>query len=54
MPKAKAGMTPSKISLANTLLSNGFTLAEVADRVGVSVSTLTNNSSVKVKAGDKA
>lgn len=54
MPKAKAGMTPSKISLANTLLANGFTLAEVADRVGVSVSTLTNNSRVKVKAGDKA
>lgn len=40
MPKDKRGLTNSKIARAKSLLARGYTQAEVADMVGVSVSTL--------------
>lgn len=41
-PKAKPKLTPSKQSRASTLLKRGYTYAEVADSLGISVSTLRN------------
>ena len=39
-PRTSVGMTTSKISRAKSMLSIGYTQAEVADALGVSVSTL--------------
>lgn len=39
-PRTTIKMTPSKISSARQMLSNGYTQAEVAEQLGVSVSTL--------------
>lgn len=39
-PKAKLLMQPHNVTLARALLNSGYTRAEVADRLGVSVSTL--------------
>ena len=39
-PRTSVGMTASKISRAKSMLSIGYTQAEVADALGVSVSTL--------------
>lgn len=41
-PRTKTGMPTSKVSLARTMMSNGYTQAEVASRLGVSTSTLNN------------
>ena len=44
MPKKSKGMSASKVSLARQMLNNrGYTLAEVADQLGVSTSTLELN-----------
>lgn len=42
-PKAKLVMTPSKIALAKLKLANGYTQAEVADDLGISLTTLKAN-----------
>lgn len=46
MPKDKKLMTPTHVNRATQMLKDGYTLSEVADYLGVSVSTL--NASVKV------
>ena len=40
MPKSAKGMTSAKVSLARAKLNAGYTQAEVAEALGVSVSTL--------------
>jgi transposase len=40
LPKHQIKMTSSNVRIANTMLANGYTLAEVADRLGVGVTTL--------------
>ena len=40
MPKDSRGLSASKVSRAKSLLNRGYTQAEVADMIGVSVSTL--------------
>lgn len=40
MPKTKTALTPSKIALAKAMLDSGHTNSEVAERFGISVSTL--------------
>lgn len=40
MPRSFNGMSPAKVNKAKQMLDNGYTLAEVADACGVSVSTL--------------
>ena len=40
MPKDKRGLNSSKVARAKSLIARGYTQAEVADMVGVSVSTL--------------
>lgn len=40
MPKDKRGLSSSKLARAKSLIARGYTQAEVADMVGVSVSTL--------------
>lgn len=40
LPKAAKGMTPSKVSLAKMMRANGYSLKEIADRCGVSQSTV--------------
>lgn len=47
-PRTKTGMTSAKIARAKSMLSLGYSQAEVADQLGVSVSTLTNNVDVKL------
>lgn len=42
-PKTKRGMTTTQISKAKRLLKNGYTQAEVAEALGVSVSTINKN-----------
>jgi hypothetical protein len=42
MPKDKRGLTNSKIARAKSLFARGYTQAEIADMLGVSVSTLKN------------
>lgn len=42
-PKSTVSMTPSKIARAQSMLALGYTQAEVADALGVSVTTLKNN-----------
>lgn len=42
MPKSRQKLTPAKIAKARARLKNGFTQQEVADMLGVSVSTLRN------------
>lgn len=42
MPKYSKGMSPAKINKAQSMIQNGYTQAEVADHLGVSVSTLIN------------
>ena len=42
MPTDKRGLTASKLSRAKSLFARGYTQAEVADMVGVSVATLKN------------
>lgn len=42
-PRTTATITPTKRQLAKTLLAAGYTQAEVANRFGVSVSTLNNS-----------
>lgn len=49
MPREQSKMTASSIRLANTLIRNGFTMSEVAQRLGVSVSTLSQNVDVQAK-----
>ena len=39
-PRPKVKMTPAKLSRAKTLLDNGYTYAQVAESLGVSTSTL--------------
>lgn len=40
-PKAKGGLSPAKIALARSLMSSGsYTNKEIADKLGISVSTL--------------
>lgn len=39
-PRASTAMSPAKVSKAKSLLANGYTQADVADLLGVSVSTL--------------
>ena len=46
-PRTTRGMSTAKISRAKAMLSNGYTQSEVAEALGVSVSTLTNNVDVK-------
>lgn len=41
LPKTKVAMPPAKVSRAKAMLNAGCTQAEVAERLGVSVSTLT-------------
>lgn len=43
MPKTKAGMSATKIARAKSMLRNGHTQSDIADALGVSVSTLSNN-----------
>lgn len=40
MPRSYQGMSPGKQAKAKALLANGYTLAEVADQLGVSTSTI--------------
>lgn len=40
MPREFKGMSPGKVSKAKALESNGYTLAEIADSLGVSTSTV--------------
>lgn len=40
MPRTKKGMTSGKVSQARAMLRNGYTTYEVADALGVSVSTI--------------
>jgi len=40
MPRYTSGMSPARISRAKSLLANGYTPSEVADALGISVSTL--------------
>ena len=42
-PKQQKSMTPAKIAKARALLAAGHTQAEVAQQLGVSVSTIANN-----------
>ena len=42
-PRTTTGMTPAKISKAKSMLSAGYTQAEVADALGTSVSTIRKN-----------
>lgn len=42
-PKDRVMMTPIKISRARQMLANGYTRAEIAAQLGVSVSTLSSN-----------
>lgn len=42
-PKTKLLMTPSKVALAKLKLANGYTQAEVADDLGISLTTLKSN-----------
>ena len=42
-PRASKGLSDAKLSRARSLLDHGYTLAEVAEAVGVSVSTLEKN-----------
>ena len=39
-PRSSVGMSPGKVAKAQSMLANGYTQAEVADSMGVSVSTL--------------
>jgi hypothetical protein len=39
-PRSKIEMTPSKVARAQSMLARGFTQAEVADQLGVSLTTL--------------
>lgn len=43
LPKEKKGMTAAQISSAKAMLNAGYTIAEVAERYGVSSSTLSSN-----------
>ena len=43
MPRETKGMSNAKLVRARQMIANGFTLADVADHLGVSVSTLNNN-----------
>lgn len=45
-PKTKKGMTTSQVSRAKALLKKGYTQAEVAEFLGVSTSTISNNINV--------
>lgn len=45
-PKTKKGMTTSQISRAKALLKKGYTQAEVAEFLGVSTTTISNNVNV--------
>jgi len=40
LPRSQQGMTPAKVRLARQLKANGYTLAEIAQRFGVSTSTI--------------
>lgn len=42
-PRVKTTMTPARIARAKQLLSKGYTAAQVAEALGVSVKTLNNN-----------
>jgi DNA-binding CsgD family transcriptional regulator len=41
-PRTHKGVAPGKVARAKSMLANGYTQAEVADALGVSVSTLVN------------
>jgi DNA-binding CsgD family transcriptional regulator len=49
MPRKRDVMTPAKMALARARLASGFTQAEVADSLGIPVSTL--NSAMKSEGG---
>lgn len=40
MPRTKTGLSDGQIALAKRMMSTGFTTAEIADRLGVSTSTI--------------
>ena len=40
LPKTKSGLTPAKLARAKALVKSGYTRAQVADALGVSVSTI--------------
>lgn len=42
LPRSSSSLSPSKINMAKSLLANGYSQAEAAERLGVSVSTLMN------------
>jgi hypothetical protein len=39
-PRSKVMMTPNRVALAESMLSNNYTMAEVSEMLGVSMSTL--------------
>ena len=41
-PRSNKGLSPARIQRAKSMLANGHTQADVADMLGVSVSTLIN------------
>lgn len=43
MPRESNGISPSQISRARSLLNSGYNLAEVAEKLGISTSTLIKN-----------
>ena len=42
-PKPRVKMTSAKVTRAKLLLDRGYTIAQVADQIGVSTSTIINN-----------
>lgn len=41
-PRTRYGLSDSKVALAKSMSNNGYTSAEIADRLGVSASTISN------------
>ena len=51
-PKQGVAMSASLIARAKSMLNRGYTQAEVADRLGVSVDTLKRNVTTNTKVAD--